>query len=416
MDPGERIPVLRWAAPAGGPRIPLRRWLAPDRELRIPLRRWLAWDREPQIPLRRWVAPDPGRRIPSRPRVRLGRRVRILRWRASRANSLCRGRGSRSDRASAPARRPRAPTGAGAREALALIRLEPRAARAASGRRAGARSGPGPGLRRAGDGVEGAAVRRLVLAAGTRERARLGDRTHLLLVGPAELEVIASSPELLEVSLTRGTLVGHYQHGAGGRLRIRSPGTRTDVVGTTFYVEAQASGSRVAVSEGRVLVRGAGARDRWSPPARSGPAPTPRCERAPGRAAAWPLRLAGSSRRGRGDHTRQPTARGADAPAGPLPRTIARSPVRRARCRPATGAGGQRNGSPALAHGAGAAPARAAPAAPRTASVRRSAARSRRRSGIPFLRRARSRAIAAIETPPLLLRFRRRPDSAPTGG
>ncbi len=145
--------------------------------------------------------------------------------------------------------------GAGPREALALIRLEPRAAGAASGKRAGARPGPGPGLRRAGDGVEGAAVRRLVLAAGTRERARLGDRTHLLLVGPAELEVIASSPELLEVILTRGTLVGHYRHGAGGRLRIRSPGTRTDVVGTTFYVEAQASGSRVAVSEGRVLVR-----------------------------------------------------------------------------------------------------------------------------------------------------------------
>jgi ferric-dicitrate binding protein FerR (iron transport regulator) len=99
------------------------------------------------------------------------------------------------------------------------------------------------------------AVRRWVLAEGMRRRARLGERTQLLLVGPAELEVVSASPDLLEVRLARGTMVGDYRHGPRGRLRILSPGTRTDVVGTTFYVEAQAEHSRVAVGHGRVLVR-----------------------------------------------------------------------------------------------------------------------------------------------------------------
>jgi ferric-dicitrate binding protein FerR (iron transport regulator) len=111
---------------------------------------------------------------------------------------------------------------------------------------------------RAGD----PAVRRLVIAEGVRRKAWLGERTHLLLVGPAELEVASATPELLEVRLARGTLVGHYRHGSRGRLRVLSPSTRTDVVGTTFYVEAGAGGSRVAVARGRVLVRGEGERER----------------------------------------------------------------------------------------------------------------------------------------------------------
>jgi TolA-binding protein len=104
-------------------------------------------------------------------------------------------------------------------------------------------------------------VSRVALGTGTRQRAVLGANASLLLVG-AELEVVSASPELLEVRLERGTLVAHYRRGAGERLRIWSPGARTEVVGTTFSIEAKAGGSRVAVAQGRVLVRGPDDRDR----------------------------------------------------------------------------------------------------------------------------------------------------------
>jgi TolA-binding protein len=64
------------------------------------------------------------------------------------------------------------------------------------------------------------------------------------------------------VRLARGTLVAHYQRGSSERLRIFSPGARTEIVGTTFSIEAGARSSRVAVAQGRVLVRGNDAHDR----------------------------------------------------------------------------------------------------------------------------------------------------------
>ena len=110
--------------------------------------------------------------------------------------------------------------------------------------------------RGAGQQAPPAPVDRLQLPAGTRLRLQLGSRATATLIGPAQLRVARNEPDLLEVNLDQGTLVADYDHGAGGQLLVRSPGALTRVVGTLFSVKAGASGSRIVVARGRVLVTG----------------------------------------------------------------------------------------------------------------------------------------------------------------
>jgi ferric-dicitrate binding protein FerR (iron transport regulator) len=100
----------------------------------------------------------------------------------------------------------------------------------------------------------------LEVPAGSTLRTVLAGRAHIALRGPAEVEVLSSSPELVELRLPLGVLVGDYDHRAGGTLRIDSPGAITEVVGTVFAVEATPAGTRVSVSRGRVKVSDAGRR------------------------------------------------------------------------------------------------------------------------------------------------------------
>jgi hypothetical protein len=95
---------------------------------------------------------------------------------------------------------------------------------------------------------------RLEVPAGTRVRARLGQRARMTLVGPAEVAVVVSRPGLTEVELTRGRMLADYDGRSGGKLRIHAPGLVAEVVGTLFAVEAEAGGSRVSVAHGEVAV------------------------------------------------------------------------------------------------------------------------------------------------------------------
>jgi hypothetical protein len=95
----------------------------------------------------------------------------------------------------------------------------------------------------------------LDVPAGERIAARLADHTQIVLIGPASLAVIGANAELLELRLARGTLVGDHEHGSRRHLRVLSPDAVTDIVGTTFLVEAETRASRVAVAAGRVTVR-----------------------------------------------------------------------------------------------------------------------------------------------------------------
>src|SRR5688572_20048563 len=95
---------------------------------------------------------------------------------------------------------------------------------------------------------------RLEVPAGTRVRARLGQRARMTLVGPAEVAVLVSRPGLTEVELTRGRMLANYDGRHGGKLRIRAPGLVAEVVGTLFAVEAATGGSSVSVAHGQVAV------------------------------------------------------------------------------------------------------------------------------------------------------------------
>lgn len=96
---------------------------------------------------------------------------------------------------------------------------------------------------------------RLQTAAGTTVRARVGERTRVTMVGPADVSVAAATDDLLDVNLDAGTLVADFIHRRNGRLRIHSPGAVTEVVGTLFSVEVRGQQSRVSVAHGRVVVQ-----------------------------------------------------------------------------------------------------------------------------------------------------------------
>jgi hypothetical protein len=97
---------------------------------------------------------------------------------------------------------------------------------------------------------------RLVVPAGTTVRARLGRHARVTLIGPAHVELTAARADVIEVRLDHGTLVADYDHGAGGRLRVRSPDGLTEVIGTLFSVDVVRGRSQVTVAHGRVSVAG----------------------------------------------------------------------------------------------------------------------------------------------------------------
>ncbi|HVR63463.1 MAG TPA: FecR domain-containing protein, partial [Polyangia bacterium] len=96
---------------------------------------------------------------------------------------------------------------------------------------------------------------RLQTAAGTTVRARVGPRTRVTLVGPADFSVATATSDVLDVNLAAGTMVADFIHQRNGRLRIHSPGAVTEVVGTLFSVEVRGQRSRVSVARGRVVVQ-----------------------------------------------------------------------------------------------------------------------------------------------------------------
>jgi ferric-dicitrate binding protein FerR (iron transport regulator) len=96
---------------------------------------------------------------------------------------------------------------------------------------------------------------RLEVPAGTSVRARLRDTVKLTLVGPATLEVMASRPAFIEVSLRQGTLLATYDGAKGGTLRIHAPDQTVEIVGTLFMIDVKKSGTSVSVAHGRVVVR-----------------------------------------------------------------------------------------------------------------------------------------------------------------
>ncbi|MCC6994469.1 MAG: tetratricopeptide repeat protein [Deltaproteobacteria bacterium] len=94
----------------------------------------------------------------------------------------------------------------------------------------------------------------LAVPPNVRMRVAVGDRARVTLIGPARLAVEQVTGQHIRLALTTGTLLGDYDHSAGGSLEIRSPGALTTIVGTLFAVEASGGGSRVSVAHGRVSV------------------------------------------------------------------------------------------------------------------------------------------------------------------
>jgi hypothetical protein len=93
----------------------------------------------------------------------------------------------------------------------------------------------------------------LVALRGERARATIGARVRLTLVGAGRVSVLSAAHDGdIELAVDGGRLLVEYDGHAGGTLRVRSPGAITTVVGTLFAVEAMGSGSRVAVTRGRV--------------------------------------------------------------------------------------------------------------------------------------------------------------------
>jgi ferric-dicitrate binding protein FerR (iron transport regulator) len=99
----------------------------------------------------------------------------------------------------------------------------------------------------------------LLTLAGERARATIGARVRVTLVGPGRVSVLpAARAGDVELALDGGRLLVDYDGHAGGKLRIRSPGAVTTVVGTLFAVEVTGSSSRVAVARGCVRTEDAG--------------------------------------------------------------------------------------------------------------------------------------------------------------
>jgi ferric-dicitrate binding protein FerR (iron transport regulator) len=99
---------------------------------------------------------------------------------------------------------------------------------------------------------------RLLALPGERARATIGTRVRLTLVGAGRVSVlpVARASEI-ELALESGRLLVDFDGHDGGTLRIRAAGAVTTVVGTLFAVEANGSGSRVAVARGHVRTRDA---------------------------------------------------------------------------------------------------------------------------------------------------------------
>jgi len=85
-------------------------------------------------------------------------------------------------------------------------------------------------------------------------QAGLARRARFRVIGPARLEVAHAAPDLVELRLLRGTLLGDYDHQAGSTLVVRSADAAIRVVGTVFAIEADAASTRVSVSRGAVEV------------------------------------------------------------------------------------------------------------------------------------------------------------------
>jgi FecR-like protein len=97
---------------------------------------------------------------------------------------------------------------------------------------------------------------RLLALPGERARATIGTRVRLTLVGAGRVSVlpVARAGEI-ELALESGRLLVDFDGHDGGTLRVRAAGAVTTVVGTLFAVEANGSGTRVAVARGHVRTR-----------------------------------------------------------------------------------------------------------------------------------------------------------------
>lgn len=91
----------------------------------------------------------------------------------------------------------------------------------------------------------------LDVPAGGSTGAQLGAAARITLHGPAHLALAPTDGA--PVTLTRGTLIGSYDHRLGGRLIVRTPHAEIAVVGTLFAVEVDAV-TCVAVAHGLVDV------------------------------------------------------------------------------------------------------------------------------------------------------------------
>ena len=101
----------------------------------------------------------------------------------------------------------------------------------------------------------------LQVPAGTAIRARLRDKVRMTLVGPAELVVLVSRPDLIEVALRKGTMLATYEGARGGVFRIRAPDAVVDVVGTLFAVQTrEGAATAISVVHGRVAIKSPHAR------------------------------------------------------------------------------------------------------------------------------------------------------------
>jgi TolA-binding protein/ferric-dicitrate binding protein FerR (iron transport regulator) len=95
---------------------------------------------------------------------------------------------------------------------------------------------------------------RIDVPTGGLVRAMVADDAWITLLGPAALTVLANDAQALVLTLDRGVLLCDWNHRWERKLRVRSLGTETVVVGTLFAIEAAAGGTRVSVARGKVTV------------------------------------------------------------------------------------------------------------------------------------------------------------------
>lgn len=87
---------------------------------------------------------------------------------------------------------------------------------------------------------------------------RLGEHTRAILVGPAHVASVETSPTSTVVHFRSGTLLAEFEGGGGRSLRILAPGATIDIVGTLFAVESSTEKSCVSVEHGTVRFTSAG--------------------------------------------------------------------------------------------------------------------------------------------------------------